>query len=78
MARLLRDARPEIGGVVLERAAEEGDRPYLTFGARTYSFGETEQRCRDLARGLANTPAEPAIGSTITAAIVALDRKSVV
>ncbi len=36
-----------------QRAAQDGDRPYLTFGARTYTFAETEQRCRDLARGLA-------------------------
>lgn len=43
----------DIGRFLRLRAAEEGDRPYLTFGARTYSFGETEQRCRDLARGLA-------------------------
>jgi crotonobetaine/carnitine-CoA ligase len=35
------------------RAEVDGNRPYLTFGDRTYTFGETEKRCRDLARGLA-------------------------
>lgn len=35
------------------RAAEDGSRPYLTFGAQTYTFAQTEKRSRDLARGLA-------------------------
>jgi crotonobetaine/carnitine-CoA ligase len=35
------------------RATQDTDRPYLTIGGRTYSFGETEQRCRALARGFA-------------------------
>lgn len=35
------------------RAEVDGGRPYLTFGGRTYTFGDTERRCRDLARGLA-------------------------
>lgn len=43
----------DIGRLLRLRAAEDGDRPYLTFGARTYTFAETERRSRDLARGLA-------------------------
>lgn len=35
------------------RAEVDRDRPYLTFDATTYTFGETERRCRELARGLA-------------------------
>jgi hypothetical protein len=35
------------------RSEADGNRSYLTFGPRTYTFAETEQRCRDLARGLA-------------------------
>ena len=42
-----------IGRFLRLRAAQDGDRPYLTFGAHTYTFAQTEQRCRDLARGLA-------------------------
>ncbi len=50
-----------IGRFLRLRAARDGDRPYLTFtvtsgvtsSARTYTFAETEKRCRDLARGLA-------------------------
>ena len=46
----------DIGRFLRLRAAEDGDRPYLTFlafGARTFTFAETDRRCRDLARGLA-------------------------
>lgn len=42
-----------IGRFLRLRAREDGDRPYLTFGTRTYTFAQTERRCRDLARGLA-------------------------
>lgn len=42
-----------IGRFLRLRAAHDGDRPYLTIGGRTYTFAETEARCRDLARGLA-------------------------
>ncbi len=46
-----------IGRFLRLRAAQDGDRPYLTVGAnadaRTYTFAQTEKRCRDLARGLA-------------------------
>jgi len=41
-----------IGRFLRLRAAKGGDCPYLTFGANTYMFAETEKRCRDLARGL--------------------------
>ena len=40
-----------IGLFLRLRAAENGDRPYLTCGGRTYTFTETEQKCRALARG---------------------------
>src|SRR5690348_834807 len=43
-----------IGRFLRLRAAEDRDRPYLTIGGRTYTFGETDERCRDLARGLAS------------------------
>ncbi len=46
-------AKRNIGRFLRQRAREDAQRPYLTFGTRTYSFGETEQRTRDLARGLA-------------------------
>jgi carnitine-CoA ligase len=42
-----------IGRFLRLRTVEDGDRPYLTFGATTYTFAETEKRCRDLARGFA-------------------------
>ena len=42
-----------IGRFLRLRAAEDADRPYLTFGDRTCTFAETEKRSRDLARGLA-------------------------
>ena len=42
-----------IGLFLKLRATEDRDRPYLTFGATTYTFGDVEQRCRHLARGLA-------------------------
>ncbi len=42
-----------IGRFLRLRAAADGHRPYLTFGDTTYTFAETEHRCRDLARGLA-------------------------
>ncbi len=41
-----------IGRFLRLRAVEDGARSYLTFGASTYTFAETEKRCRDLARGL--------------------------
>ena len=34
------------------RAAQDGQRPYLTCGGTTYTFAGTQRRCRDLARGL--------------------------
>ena len=43
----------DIGRFLRLRAIEDGNRPYLTFGARTVTFAETDRRCRDLARGLA-------------------------
>ena len=46
-------AQRNIGRFLRLRAREDALRPYLTFGATTYTFGETERRCRDLARGLA-------------------------
>ena len=42
-----------IGRFLRLRAREDANRPYLTFGATTFTFLETEQCCRDLARGLA-------------------------
>jgi len=41
-----------IGPFLRLRAAQDGQRPYLTCGGTTYTFAETEQRCRNLARGL--------------------------
>lgn len=45
-------AQRNVGLFLRLRASADGERPYLTFGARTYTFAETEQRVRDLARGL--------------------------
>ena len=41
-----------VGPFLRLRAHTHAQQPYLTFGARTYTFAETERRCRDLARGL--------------------------
>jgi acyl-CoA synthetase (AMP-forming)/AMP-acid ligase II len=41
-----------IGSFLRLRAAQDGQRPYLTCSGTTYTFAGTEQRCRDLARGL--------------------------
>ena len=41
-----------IGLFLRLRAAEDGERSYLSCGGRTYTFAQTEQQCRALARGL--------------------------
>lgn len=45
-------AQRSVGPFLRHRAREDGNRPYLTFGASTYTFADTERRVRDLARGL--------------------------
>lgn len=42
-----------IGPLLARRARDDGPRPYLSFGARTYSFAEVDAETRALARGLA-------------------------
>lgn len=42
-----------LGPILRARAEAEGDRPYLTFGERTWSFRQTEAEVRNVARGLA-------------------------
>ncbi|MES2563079.1 MAG: AMP-binding protein, partial [Pseudomonadota bacterium] len=41
-----------IGRFLSLRAQQDGARPYLTIGGRTYTFAQTDERCRNLARGL--------------------------
>src|SRR5690606_9712799 len=42
-----------LGPILAERAESEGDRPYLTFQGKTWSFAGTYERVVALARGLA-------------------------
>ena len=42
-----------IGPLLALRAREEGERAFLTVGARTWTFAQTDSQCRALARGLA-------------------------
>jgi crotonobetaine/carnitine-CoA ligase len=38
--------------ILAAQAKQEGERPYLTFGDRTWTFGETHETVRAIARGL--------------------------